>query len=248
MTTSTHDEDFNALARLKPVKKAVCRFPKELPEEKTNCHRTLPGLNQVWNAINTTCLRGEMLWAGWWCRPEEKGFTTSGCESAWLADPVGACVPDNTKSQLRKKQMLRPMQRRWNGSIQQQTFLRWHTQVENQIPKFSRQTSRRKLHVIHLKHVAREVKSRVANNTEWPQDVNWNRELLSTDRHWTGLGNQQKHTISSPSQTKLTDGRFCPWFDWSHDDDLRLSDTNWPDRQFLSQVEINTTLFCEVAH
>jgi len=61
MTTSTHDEDFNALARLKPVKKAVCRFPKELPEEKTNCHRTLPGLNQVWNAINTTCLRGEML-------------------------------------------------------------------------------------------------------------------------------------------------------------------------------------------
>jgi len=33
MTASTHDEDFNALARLKPVRKAVCRFSKNPSED-----------------------------------------------------------------------------------------------------------------------------------------------------------------------------------------------------------------------
>jgi len=34
--------------------------------------------------------------------PEEKGLTIGGCESAWLADLVGACILDNTKSHFRK--------------------------------------------------------------------------------------------------------------------------------------------------
>ena len=45
----------------------------------------------------------------------------------------------------------------------------------------------------------------------------------------------------------VIDGQFYPWFNRSHDGDSSLLDTNWPDRRFLSQVEINPVLFCEVA-
>jgi len=46
----------------------------------------------------------------------------------------------------------------------------------------------------------------------------------------------------------MTDGRFCPWHNRSHDHDSHHSDTNWPGRRFLSQIEINPALFCEVVH
>jgi len=36
----------------------------------------------------------------------------------------------------------------------------------------------------------------------------------------------------------VRDGHFYPTFDWSYDGNSRLLDTNWPDRWFLSQVEI----------
>jgi len=55
---------------------------------------------------------------------------------------------------------------------------------------------------MHLQHVARQVKKRCANSTEWPQNVNWNRELLSTLRHWTCLSNQRRLTIPSASKNK----------------------------------------------
>jgi len=41
----------------------------------------------------------------------------------------------------------------------------------------------------------------------------------------------------------LTDGWFCRWFDWSHDGDSRLSDTNWPDRRFLWQGQNQSRAF-----
>jgi len=61
---------------------------QEPTKRRSNQHRPLPRLNQVWNAINTDkcceckCHRD----------PEEKGLTIVDYESAWLADLVGACV------------------------------------------------------------------------------------------------------------------------------------------------------------
>jgi len=34
--------------------------------------------------------------------PEEKVLAIGECESAWLADLAGACIPDNTKQHFRK--------------------------------------------------------------------------------------------------------------------------------------------------
>jgi len=41
---------------------------------------------------------------------------------------------------------------------------------------------------------------------------------------------------------------ILPVIDWSHEGDSHLLDTNWPDRRFQSQVEINPALFCGVVH
>jgi len=63
--------------------------------------------------------------------------------------------------------MLRTAQRRWNIHIQQQTFLRGHAQVENKIPKFREQTSRRKPPKFQLQHAAGQVKKKDANITSF---------------------------------------------------------------------------------
>jgi len=57
---------------------------------------------------------------------------------------------------------------------------------------------------ICLHHSAAQLKKRDANNAEWPQSINWNRELLSMPRHWTCLGCQRRPAIPRASQTKPT--------------------------------------------
>jgi len=46
----------------------------------------------------------------------------------------------------------------------------------------------------------------------------------------------------------LRDGWFYLWFDWSHDRDSHLLDTNLSEGRFISQAESPSALFCEVAH
>ena len=83
---------------------------QEPTKRRSNQHRPLPRLNQVWNAINTDkcceckCHRD----------PEEKGLTIVDYESAWLADLVGAYVLLQTglhQITLQENQTVRPVQR-----------------------------------------------------------------------------------------------------------------------------------------
>jgi len=70
------------------------------------------------------------------------------------------------------------MMRRWNSSVQQQTFLQCHAQVENQIPKLSKQTSIRQPPAIHLRDLVGQVKKRDAISTEWPL-IHWLKQVVS---------------------------------------------------------------------
>jgi len=101
-TASTDAEDFYPSARLKPVRKAVCHFSKDLPEEDQitikHCLDLIKfGMQSTLLAFVDKCYEHDGDGD-----PEEKGLTIGGHESAWLADLVGAYILDNTKSHFRK--------------------------------------------------------------------------------------------------------------------------------------------------
>jgi len=105
------------LVRLKPVRKAVCHFSKDLPEEDQitieHCLDLIKfGMQSTLLTFVDKCYEhdGDR-------NPEEKGLTIGGHESAWLADLVGAYILDNTKSHFRKTKCC------GHSSVQQQTFL-----------------------------------------------------------------------------------------------------------------------------
>jgi len=148
-----------------------------------------------------------MLWARRWQGPRGKRAHHRWIWISLAGRSSRSLHPGQHQITLQENQMTWHVQRQWNSSIQQQTFLRWHTQVENQIPKLSKQTTAVGGNCLQFTCSMRLDKSRremSANNMERPQNICQNRELLSMPGHWTCLGNQRKPTIPSASQTKPT--------------------------------------------
>jgi len=105
---------------------------------RSNQQQTLLGLNQIWNAINIAYLCGQMIWGWRWHSrdAEEKGITIGWHESAWLADGVGACLPDNSKSHFRKINTANGLHRDdsmtvFNNKLSSDNILKGRTKFQN---------------------------------------------------------------------------------------------------------------------
>jgi len=61
-TASTDAEDFYpSVGKTETSEKSSLSLLQRPTRRRSNHHRTLPRPNQVWNAVNTTCFRGQML-------------------------------------------------------------------------------------------------------------------------------------------------------------------------------------------
>jgi len=141
-------EDICPSVRLKLVRKAVCHFSKELPEEDQitieHCLDLIKfGMQSTLLTFVDKCYEcdgdGD---------PEEKGPTIGGCESAWLEDPVGAYVPDNIKSHFRKTKCYGLCRddgtAAFNNKLSYNDMLKWRTKFQQSTaqndPKMSIET------------------------------------------------------------------------------------------------------------
>jgi len=138
---STDAEDFCPSARLKLVRKAVCHFSKNLPEEDQitieHCLDLIEfGMQSTLLAFVDKCCEhdGDR-------DPEEKGLTIGGCESAWLADLVGAYILDNTKSHFRKTKCCGLCRDDgmavFNNKLSCDDMLKWRTKFQNSVNRLA---------------------------------------------------------------------------------------------------------------
>jgi len=96
---------FLPISKTETSEKSSLSLLQQHVRRRSNQHQTLPGptSNQVWNAVNTTCFCGQMLWAWWWqrrCRRERVHHWW--LRISWRTDLVWICIPDNTKSHFQK--------------------------------------------------------------------------------------------------------------------------------------------------
>jgi len=84
--------------------------------------------------------------------------------------------------------------------------------VEHQILKLNKQTGRRKPDASQLQHVARKVKKRDTNMTEWPWDVHSETDFFSMPGHCFFLDNQRRpaHTSWTKPTTEAPEQRQHP--------------------------------------
>jgi len=141
-TTASKDaEDFHPSARLKLVRKAVCHFSKDLPKEDQitieHCLDLIKfGMQSTLLAFVDKCHECDSDGD-----PEEKGLTIGGCESAWLADLVGACILDNTKSHFRKTKCYELHRddgiAAFNNKLSCGDMLEWRTKFQNSVNRLA---------------------------------------------------------------------------------------------------------------
>jgi len=134
-------EDFYPSVRLKLVRKAVCHFSKNLPEEDQitieHCLDLIKfGMQSTLLSFVDKCCEhdGDR-------DPEEKGLTIGGYESAWLADLVGAHILDNTKSHFRKTKCYGLCRddgiAAFNNKLSYDDMLKWRTKFQNSVNRLA---------------------------------------------------------------------------------------------------------------
>ena len=197
-----------SIGKTETSEKSSLSLLQRTARRRSNHHRTLPRSNQVWNAVNIAYFRGQMLWVWWWWRPWGKRAHHWWMWISMAGRSSRSLCPRQHQITLQENQMLRSVQRWWNSSIQQQTFLQWHAQAENQIPTISNQTSGWKLPTIHLQHVARwtSQNERHQQHRTTPRcPLKHGTSFHACCRHQTCLGNQRKPAFRAHlRQTKPT--------------------------------------------
>jgi len=130
-------EDFYPSARLKPVRKAVCHFSKNPPEEDQITIEHCPNLIKFGMQSTPLAFVDKCCDCDGDRDPEEKGPTIGGHESAWLADPVGAYILDNTKSHFRKTKCCGLHRDDGIAAFNNKCFcddmLKWRTKFQNSV-------------------------------------------------------------------------------------------------------------------
>jgi len=98
---STEAENFYPLARLKLVRKAVCCFSKEAPEDQINIKHSPDLIKFGMQSTQLAFVDKHCEHNGDRPRGKRAHHSVGRCESSWLADLAGAWVMNNTNSHFR---------------------------------------------------------------------------------------------------------------------------------------------------